>query len=121
MKFLRWSDGPKQYGCVYHKRAVHKLADEDVVVDVFVMPSVRDQRPVALTIGRYRNYEPVRLKQKAGFNDPGVSPGRLEDVSSMFDRIGVDAELSAYLADEVDQFLIQEAASIRTAIEASSP
>lgn len=118
MTFLRWYEGKKQYGCVYHKQAVHKLADEDIVVDVFVMPALREQRPIAVTIGRYRNYEPVLPKQKAGFDDPGAEPGRLEDVSEMFDRIAVDAEMSAYLADEVDQFLVREATQIRAAIGA---
>jgi hypothetical protein len=116
MALLKWSEGPKEYGCVYHKRAVHRFADEDIVVDIFVMPAIREQRQIALTVGRYRNYQPVRPKQKAGFEDPGQQPGRLEDVSTMFDRIGVHPELSAYLADEVDQFLVAQTVPIRTAM-----
>jgi hypothetical protein len=112
---LHWFDGPKEYGCVYHKRAVHKLEHDDVVVDLFVMPEI--ERPIALTIGRYNNYQPVRPKQRRGFDDPAESPGRLEDVSSMFDQIGIDGQLSAYLGDEVDQFLIRETTTLREAIK----
>lgn len=35
----------------------------------------------------------------------------------MFDRIHIDGELSAYLADEVDQFLVRESAAIRKAMQ----
>ena len=114
--FLRWSDGPKELGCVYHKRAVHKHERDDIVVDIFVMPKI--ERPIALTIGRYNNYKPVMPKQKRGLDDPTQSLGRLEDVSSMFDQLGIGAELSAYLADEVDQFLVRETNALREAMRA---
>lgn len=117
MTLLKWSEGPRQLGCAYHKRSVHRLASEDIVIDVFVMPAIREQRPVALTVGVYQNYKPVRPKQKAGFADPGPQPGRLEDVSGMLDRLGVDPQLSAYLADEIDQFLVSHAAPIRAAMK----
>ncbi len=118
MQFLRWSDGPKQFGCVYHKRAIHRLAGEDVVVDIFVMPAIKDDRPIAMTIGRYRNYKPVVPKQKLGIDDPTARAGRIEEVSSLFERVGLDAELSAYLGDEVDQFLAVEAATLSAAVAA---
>lgn len=116
MTILRFSEGPKEFGCAYHQRAVHKLPTEDVVVDVFVMPAVQEQRPIALTIGRYRNYKPIVGKQQAALDDPGQAPGRLEAISGLLERLGIDAELSAYMADDVDQFLIREAPAIRAAM-----
>lgn len=116
MPALRFSEGPKRFGCVYHRRAVHVFSGDDLVVDVFVMPAIQDDRPIALTIGRYRDGEAIMPKEKTGFEDAseagGSARGNLLDVRPSW----VDAALGAYMADDVDQFLVREAEAIRMAM-----
>src|SRR5262245_61915782 len=61
---LHWKPGPKTLGCVYHPRGVYKRpAADSLVVDVFIMPRIARKRPVAVTVGRYRNYKPVSKRE----------------------------------------------------------
>jgi hypothetical protein len=84
------------------------------------MPAIKDQRPIAVTIGRYRNFQPVLPKQKLGIDDPERRAGRLESVSYMFESLGVDTAMSAYLADEVDQYIADHALILRNAMNRQS-
>ncbi len=116
MQFLRWSEAPREFGSVYHKRAVFPFKGDDIVVDLFVMPPGQFSRPIALTIGRYRDCWPTTKKQKEHFTDPDARIGRLEDLFEMFTTLGVPGEVAAHLAGELDEFLSDECASLRAAM-----
>jgi hypothetical protein len=120
MALIRWNEGPRDFGCAYHKRGVCRFERDDIVVDLFVMPSIQGARPIALTIGRYHDYKPTMEKQKWHFVDPDERAGRIEDVSVLFDRLQLPADIAADLADEVDQYVFQESASLKVAMGARS-
>lgn len=86
----------------------YEFAGDNIVVDLFVMPAIQHQRPIALTIGRYHDYKPAMPKCKLDFTDPRNAAGRLEDISAQFDQLGVPADVAAYLADEVEEFIVAQ-------------
>ena len=47
---LRWTEGAREKGCDYHKKATFNLLVATGQVDVFVMPKIRKARPIAITL-----------------------------------------------------------------------
>src|SRR5207247_1867079 len=109
---IRWQPGPKKLGCVYHQRGVHPLKGESLVVDVFIMPRIARRRPIAVTIGRYRNYKPV-AKREWHLQDPDKHAGVATEVSVLVERVGATPDVAATLGGEVERFLAREAKTLR--------
>jgi hypothetical protein len=108
---MRWQAGPKNFGCVYHQRAVRPAGEDSVVVDVFIMPKILRRRPIAVTIGRYRNYKAVakadwQLRRPEDASEAGA------ELTGLFEKIGVPPGTAADLAAETQRFIKQEASSL---------
>ena len=97
-----WKPGPKTLGCVYHMRGIHPSAGDSLVVDVFIMPRLAGRRPVAVTIGRYRNYKPVK-KCEWQVRDPTKSAGSAVDIAGFLESIGASPDLAKDLEGHVLQ------------------
>lgn len=113
MTTLRWSDGPKQRGCVYHKRGTCRFLDDSIVVDVFVMPRIVKARPIAITIGRYRDCKPVAPKEQRQLRSLDRIAGANVEVSSALQRLGVPLDMAISLGCEVEGLLSRETEGLR--------
>jgi hypothetical protein len=83
-----------------------------VIADVFIMPNIAKYRPVAITVGRYRDYKAVE-KRKWHISDPGRLSGLDGQVTSMFEAVGASRDLACQLGSEVHEFVRREAATLR--------
>lgn len=108
----KWSDGPKRLGCVYHQRGVRKFGADSIVADVFVMPRIARRRPIAVTIGRYRNYKPI-TKVEWQLRQPEEAMNAAERFAELFGKVGVQFEIAAELADELRDFILREATVLK--------
>jgi len=112
---LRWRPGPKRKGCVYHQQGIDRLRDDDLVVDIFVMPSIVKRRPVAITVGVYRDYKPVKKLQwhVRRPSDIGSARGAL---AGLFEQLGVPSASASAHAQAIQRFVERAAASIEAAL-----
>ncbi len=120
MAILRWSEGPKNSGCVYHKRGACRFGGDSIVVDVFVMPRISKARPIAITIGRYRNYKPAQAKEQWQIASPDGIVGCHEEVATRLIRVGLPQALAGPLATQVEDLLARESEILRGVLAAIS-
>jgi hypothetical protein len=120
MAILRWSEGPKKRGCVYHKRGTCRFGDDSIVVDVFVMPRISKARPIAITIGRYKNYKPAQPTEQWQLESPDRILGCNVGASVRLLRVGVPQILAAPLGRQVEDLLSREAENIRKVLASLS-
>lgn len=111
---LHWSDGPQARGCLYHKRGIRKRDAESIVVDIFVMPSIVKRRPVAVTVGRYRDYKPV-IKEQSQLEHPGDMPS-IAALGVLLQNVGVPVEDVPRVIEQIKHVLTTEAAIIQQAL-----
>ena len=116
---MRWSDGPKNFGCVYHQRGVCKHAGDSILADVFIMPRIASRRPIAVTIGRYRDYKPVS-KREWQLRDPSTAAKFRAKVSSLFEEVGASTTIAQQLGAEVCAFLVQQSSTLKAVLESVS-
>ena len=112
---LRWGDGPKKLGCVYHKRGIRAMKGEHLVVDVFIMPRLLRKRPIAITVGRYRDYKSI-AKKDWQMRTPIEAVGSSDGLSRLFEGIGVPKVTALALAAEVGEFLTLESEALRSVL-----
>jgi hypothetical protein len=108
---LRWSAGPTKLGCIYHQRGVRRFGEDSLVVDVFVMPKIFRRRPIAITIGRYRDYKPV-AKREWQLADPRDRGNVAEHIAELFESVGAQKALAKQLGSDVEQLLGREATKL---------
>ena len=120
MAILRWSEGPKERRCVYHKRGTCRFGDDSVVVDVFVMPRIIKARPIAITIGRYRNYKPAQPTEQWQLKSPDRIVGCHVEASARLLRVGLPQVLAGSLGRQVEALLSREADNIRKVLDSIS-
>ena len=112
---LRWREGPRERGCVYHKQATAPLGRDSLVIDVFVMPDIVKIRPIAVTLGRYQNYKAIK-KGKWQLQNPNDLSHVAEEVAILLVNLGIPDVRASSLADEVESFLRREASNLREAL-----
>lgn len=112
---IRWSQGPKERGCVYHQRGVYRLAGDSLVADVFVMPRIAARRPIAITIGRYREYKPIS-KSEWQLSDSTEAQTAAKQLASMFEEVGAPPEVASILGRDVQGLLVREAPALAEAL-----
>jgi len=120
MAILRWSEGPKERGCVYHKRGTCRSGYDSIVVDVFVMPRIRKARAIAITIGRYQNYKPAQPTEQWQLESPDRIRGCNVGASARLLRVGVPKILAGSLGRQVEDLLLREAEVIRKVLASLS-
>jgi hypothetical protein len=113
---LRWAEGPRKLGCVYHKRGICALDQDSLVVDIFIMPSLVRRRPIAITLGRYRNYRAIERVQWALQSPDDLSPVS-RNVPAILANMGVRAEEITMLTHDIEQLLLQEQGTLRDVLE----
>ena len=108
---MDWSDGPREQGCIYHKRGVCALGADSLMVDVYVMPSIASTRPIAVTIGRYRHDKPMRTEhwQLHGVDDLSLVPRELPMILA---KVGVRPQHVPTLTSDVEELLLRESATL---------
>lgn len=114
-----WKPGPKTLGCVYHMRGVYPLAGDSLIGDVFIMPRLAQRRPVAVTIGRYRNYKPVK-KCEWHLKDPTKSDGSASDITRLLESVGAPPDLAKQLGADVERFLAAKSVTLKKVLESIS-
>src|SRR5688500_14766136 len=97
---LAWTDGPRNRGCSYHKCARFDLAGDTIQIDVFVISAIAARRPIAVTVGWYRDYQSVQ-KHQHSIGSVQEADLLLFEISASFEKLGCPQELSVYRADEV--------------------
>ena len=112
---IRWSPGPKDRGCIYHQRGVVRMAGDSFVADVFVMPRIAARRPIAITVGRYRDYKPIS-KEEWQLCDASEAHAAAEKLISMFLEVGTPPGVAATLGLEVQGLLGREGAALTKAL-----
>lgn len=112
---ISWKAGPKRLGCVYHQRAVHNVGGDSIVVDVFIMPRIARRRPIAVTIGRFRNYRAV-VKAEWQLRQPEEVANATDHLAALFSKAGVSEAVSVALAGDVRDFILREAPRLKKAL-----
>ena len=112
---IRWSSGPKERGCIYHQRGVVRMASDSLVADVFVMPRIVARRPIAITIGRYREYKPV-AKAEWQLRDVTEAQTAAGKFTSMFVEVGAPQGVASKLGLEVQDLVLREAPALTKAL-----
>ena len=115
---LRWSDGKRDFGCLFHQFARVGDLIGKTQVDVFVMPAISDERPLAVTINRYVGGTPVN-KKKLGFADVDAALQGHAEIQDAFVAIGCSAESATTWAADVCGFFRSEENRLRTALAAA--
>lgn len=114
---MSWKRGPKRLGCVYHQRAVRRVGDDSMVVDVFVMPRIARRRPIAVTIGRYRNYRAV-VKAEWQLRQPEEVASADQQLAAPFAKVGASEAQATELIADVREFILRESATLRKTLAA---
>ncbi len=117
MNLLRWYEGPKKMGCVYHKRGVCRLGNGRLVVDVFVMPSIVKRRPIAITIGLYAEGGRATLKRQCRLKGTDQINGSSLALADEFLLLGISDDRQVYLAEEVENFLARENVTLKRVLK----
>jgi hypothetical protein len=112
---LRWRQGPQRKGCVYHQQGIDRHRDDDLVIDIFVMPSIVKRRPVAITIGLYRNFKPVKKIQWQVRRPSEIGPAHGVLVG-LLEQLGLPSPTATAHASSVERFVEGAAASIEAAL-----
>lgn len=112
---IRWSPGPKERGCIYHQRGVYRLGGASIVADVFVMPRIASRRPIAITIGRYRDYRPIS-KAEWQLTNSSEARSAANKLVSMFEQVGTPPGVAATLGRDVQELLVREAPALTKAL-----
>lgn len=100
---------------MYHQRAVQQGVGDSLVIDVFVMPSIAARRPIAVTIGRYRDGKAL-VKVQWQLRRPDDAAGSGPALAALFEKVGASAKLAADFAVEVQRFMGKEAAHLETVL-----
>jgi hypothetical protein len=100
-------------------RGIHPLAGDSLVVDVFVMPRLARRRPVAVTVGRYRNYRPVK-KHEWELSDPTKNAGSGTEVGRLLKSVGASSDLARQLGADAERFLASKSAALKRVLESIS-
>lgn len=108
---LDWSDGPREQGCIYHKRGVCALGADALIVDVYIMPSIASTRPIAFTLGRYRHDKPMRTEHWQLHGVADLSPV-LHELPTILAKVGVRPQHVSTLTSDVEQLLRRESATL---------
>ena len=116
---MKWTEGPRKRGCTYHKQAVHPLDRDSLVVDVFIMPSIVKYRPIAITVGRYRNYKPIQ-KEKWQIRNPDDLTSVARDVPKLLVRVGVQSDDAQAFTSDIELFLKTEAPTLKKVLRESN-
>ena len=116
MHALRWRPGKRDFGCEYHVVSRFDSEGDRFQIDVFVMAKLREKRPLAITVGRYRDGPPVERRQ-LGFPGPQNDSAIIEDCTIALQDLGYDQELSIYRATQVHDAVIKDAAQITEAMK----
>ena len=113
---LVWHQGKDDWGCLYHVYAQFSLETDIIRIDLFVMPSIVHARPIAATVNRYRSGQKVGVEEKTALHDPLSEANNIPIIASALEAKGLDAELSAYVAGDVQTKLNAGAADIAAAL-----
>jgi predicted aminopeptidase len=114
-----WKSGPKTLGCAWHMRGIYSSSGDSLVVDVFIMRRLARRRPVAVTIGRYRNYKPIK-KQEWQLTDPTNNAGTASEVARYLESVGASKDLAQQLGGDVEQFLASKSETLQRVLESIS-
>ena len=114
---MSWERGPKRLGCVYHQRAVRRADGDSIVVDVFIMPRIARRRPIAITIGRYRNYKAV-VKAEWQLRQPEEVASAGQQLAALFAKVGASEALATEFIADVREFILRESATLRKTLAA---
>src|SRR6187401_1141642 len=114
-----WKSGPKTLGCVYHMRGIHLSAGDSLIIDVFIMPRLARRRPVAVTIGRYRDFKPIE-KHEWQLADPKKSAGSAAEIARFLEAVGASADLAKALGIDAERFLASKSAALKRVLDSLS-
>src|SRR5262245_16671211 len=112
---LEWIQGKREMGCSYHTLARARWNDDTIQIDLFVMPSIAVSRPIAITIGLYRDYQAVQKHRDSveSIAESGAAAGK---VSRALTSLGLPKEIAALRGREVTEQIQGEAAEITAAM-----
>lgn len=120
MALLHWHAGPRNRGCAYHKRAVMEDLDRNLVVDVFVMPDIAGDRPIAITLGWYRDGVALK-KAKGSLQAVSAIAGSSTRIAKGFAALGIDEPRASALGLEVEQMMSSDREEIAKALDSLIP
>ena len=112
---LAWTEGPRRKGCTYHKCARFGLDEDTIQIDVFVMPSIAEARPIAITVGRYQEYQPVRKVKKA-IRSTYEWIEVLPKVTQALVTVGCSEDIASERASDVGILIQREVVAINAAL-----
>jgi hypothetical protein len=113
---LTWREGPRDAGCVYHKKAAFRSAVGLGQVDVFVMPRIKAKRPIAITINvGLRGDRHRRLKGSLAGPDAALSLEKR--LTPRLEAIGIGAGQAAALVHDIIGFIASQGNALYRALK----
>ena len=112
---LYWSEGKKEYGCTYHKTSRFKDEHGNVQIDVFVMPKIVSNRPIAITVGRYFTDE-TSVKEQLELKEVDEASTAGEKLHSALRTVSCQEHEAALYSKSTVEFLIAESAILASVL-----
>jgi|GEM_PF-4958135 len=114
-KPLEWIQGKREKGCTYHTLSRARWNGDTIQIDVFVMPSISASRPIAITVGLYRDYHAVEKHKSAIMNTQELDAAA-KKTSQALVSLGVSLDTAVLRASEVSKRIQRDAKAISAAM-----
>jgi hypothetical protein len=116
---LAWTEGRRERGCAYHKKARFVLLTIRGQIDVFVMPKIKRARPIAVTFNMTSmGSQKKRLKDE--LKDPGDVAHLRSRLGPRLIALGMPSDAASGLVDGVVALVHKDASHILAALVGST-